>query len=273
MMQVINAFSAVQNALSFIVTSYTDIATWQAITERLAGFGRRLSEIHESTRASQQVVVRHRGPGIIVRGLDIDLPDGTPLLRAVNLAARNDASVLLTGPSGAGKSTLLRVIAGIWPFGRGEIDLSDRAVIFLPQRPYLPLGSLARALVYPRTNGAGLSTARLTEALERVGLYSLTGELETTDDWSQRLSLGEQQRLAFARIFLNEPGVVFLDEATSALDESSETELYNLLLAASWHPIVVSVGHRSTLRRFHKQVIDVTAFSVRSAERIRVSAA
>jgi vitamin B12/bleomycin/antimicrobial peptide transport system ATP-binding/permease protein len=273
MMQVINAFSAVQTSLSFIVTSYTNIATWQAVTERLAGFGRRLSETHESTRALQHLVVRHRGPGIIVRGLDIDLPDGTPLLRGVNLAVRTDESVLLIGPSGAGKSTLLRVIAGIWPFGRGEIDLSDRSVIFLPQRPYLPLGSLARVLLYPRINGAGISMARLTDALERVGLYSLAGELETTDDWSQRLSLGEQQRLAFARIFLIEPGVVFLDEATSALDESSETELYNLLRSASWHPMVISVGHRSTLRRFHNQVIDLGAFSARPAEGSRVSAA
>jgi vitamin B12/bleomycin/antimicrobial peptide transport system ATP-binding/permease protein len=273
MMQVINAFSAVQTSLSFIVTSYTDIATWQAVTERLAGFGRRLSEIQESTRARPNLIVRHRGPGIIVRGLDIDLPDGTSLLRGVNLAARTDEFVLLKGPSGSGKSTLLRVIAGIWPFGRGKIDLNDRPVIFLPQRPYLPLGTLARALLYPRTNGTGISIARLTDALERVGLYSLAGELETVDDWSKRLSLGEQQRLAFARIFLTEPGLVFLDEATSALDESSETELYGLLRAASWHPIVVSVGHRSTLRRFHNQVIDLAAFSARSAQRSRASAA
>jgi putative ATP-binding cassette transporter len=273
MMQVINAFSAVQTSLSFIVTSYTDIATWQAVTERLAGFGRRLSEVHESTRAPQDLVVRHRGPGLIVRGLDIDLPDGSPLLRGVNLAARTDEFVLLVGPSGSGKSTLLRVIAGIWPFGRGEIDLSNRSVIFLPQRPYIPLGTLGRALLYPRTDGVGISLARLTDALERVGLYSLAGELETTDDWSQRLSLGEQQRLAFARIFLTEPGLVFLDESTSALDESSETELYSLLRAASWHPTLVSVGHRSTLRRFHNHVIDLAAFSVRSAERNRASAA
>ena len=260
LMQVVNAFSSVQNSLSFIITSYTDIATLQAVTQRLIGFEERLSAIHESTRTSRQIIVRRDGVGLAVQGLDLDLPDGTPLLEAVTFASNNGEAVLITGPSGAGKSTLLRAIAGIWSFGRGEIRISKGITLFLPQRPYLPLGSLARTLLYPYDQKSSGKTAALAEVLEEVGLSELTGELDTVDNWSQRLSLGEQQRLAFARVLLAKPDFLFLDEATSALDEPSEARLYNRLLTAPWRPTLVSVGHRSTLRRLHDQVIDVADY-------------
>ncbi|MGA8655590.1 MAG: ABC transporter ATP-binding protein/permease [Chthoniobacterales bacterium] len=272
LMQVVNAFSTVQTSLSFIITSYTDIATWQAVTERLQGFEKRLRAIHESARAPQQLVIRRRGVGVVVNGVDLDLPNGAPLLRGVDFGAGPGEAVLIVGPTGAGKSTLLRAIAGIWPFGRGEIKLSERRMLFLPQRPYLPLGTLANALLYPLgsqlrgdadppSENNRLSTARLTKVLEAVGLGMFASELEVRDNWPQRLSLGEQQRLAFARIFLMEPTLVFLDEATSALDERSEAQLYGLLRAAAWRPVVVSVGHRTTLREFHDHVLDIVAFT------------
>jgi ABC transporter len=134
-------------------------------------------------------------------------------------------------------------------------------MLFVPQRPYLPLGTLASALLYPRGDKCGVSTARLAAVLEEVGLGALAGELDMIKNWSQRLSLGEQQRFAFARILLVEPALLFLDEATSALDEPSEAQLYGLLRAASWRPTVVSVVHRSTLRNFHDQLLDVATFS------------
>jgi putative ATP-binding cassette transporter len=124
----------------------------------------------------------------------------------------------------------------------------------------LPLGSLARTLLYPYDQKSSGQTAALAEVLEEVGLSELTGELNTVDNWSQRLSLGEQQRLAFARVLLAKPDFLFLDEATSALDEPSEARLYNRLLTASWRPTLVSVGHRSTLRRLHDQLIDVADY-------------
>ncbi|MGA8656686.1 MAG: ATP-binding cassette domain-containing protein [Chthoniobacterales bacterium] len=181
--------------------------------------------------------------------------------------------MLVTGPAGAGKSTLLRAIAGIWPFGRGEIRLGERRILFVPQRPYLPLGTLASALLYPlgaRSRGNAdphgdkrrFPTARLTAVLEEVGLGALAGELDMVEHWSQRLSLGEQQRLGFARILLTEPKLLFLDEATSALDEPSEAHLYCVLRAAPWRPTVVSVSHRSTLLNFHEEVLDIAAFSL-----------
>jgi putative ATP-binding cassette transporter len=267
LMQVINAFSAVQNALSFIITSYTDIAAWQAVTERLSGFEQRLQGIRQASRTPQSLVMRRTGTGVAVQETDVDLPDGQPLLHDIGFALEQGQTLLITGPSGAGKSTLLRAMAGIWPFGRGEIRLGTGRLLFVPQRPYLPLGTLAGALLYPDRDGTQSSVpqTRLTAVLKAVGLGALAGELDTVENWSQRLSLGEQQRLAFARVLLTEPALLFLDEATSALDEPAEAHLYESLRAASWRPTVVSVGHRSTLRRFHDRILELAVFSKRTS--------
>jgi len=261
LMQAVNAFSFVQNALSFIINSYADIAAWQAVTERLGGFEERLQALHQAKRTTGQIVIRRGGMGVALKELNVDLPDGTPLLRGVNFAPARGGAVLIAGVSGAGKSTLLRAIAGIWPYGHGEIRLGKGPMLFVPQRPYLPLGTLASALRYPRSEKNSFPVLRLALALEEVGLGTLATELEDVQNWSQRLSLGEQQRLAFARILLLEPALLFLDEATSALDEASEAKLYGLLRAAPWRPTIISVGHRSTLRSFHDQVLDIAAFN------------
>jgi vitamin B12/bleomycin/antimicrobial peptide transport system ATP-binding/permease protein len=261
LMQAVNAFSFVQNALAFIINSYADIAAWQAVTERLGGFEERLQAIHQMTKGPRQIVVRRGGLGIALKELDIDLPNGTPLLRGVGFFPARGRATLISGLSGAGKSTLLRAIAGIWPYGRGEIRLGKGPTLFVPQRPYLPLGTLAHALRYPRCEKSPFPLSRLAAVLEEVGLGALAAELDEVQNWSQRLSLGEQQRLAFVRILLLKPTLLFLDEATSALDEDSEARLYGLLRAAPWRPTIVSVGHRSTLRSFHDQILDVAAFS------------
>jgi putative ATP-binding cassette transporter len=200
LMQVVNAFSFVQNSLSFIINAYTDIAAWQAVTLRLSGFEQLLLAIHQSKRAPRQINIRRGHIGVAVKEIDLDLPDGTSLLRDVAFSLARGEALLIEGPMGAGKSTLLRAIAGGWPFGRGEISLGKGRMLFVPQRPYLPLGTLASALLYPRGDNCGVSTARLAAVLEEVGLAALASELDTIENWSHRLSLGEQQRFAFARI-------------------------------------------------------------------------
>ncbi len=187
------------------------------------------------------------------------LPDGTPLLRRVAFAVGQGDTLFITGPSGSGKSTLLRAIAGIWPFGRGSFRLGKGQIAFVPQRPYLPLGTLAEVLLYPNA-GKIRVPVDLPAVLEEVGLGELAGQLDKVENWSARLSLREQQGIVFARILLSKPKHLFLDEATSALDETAETHLLGLLRTTSWRPTIVSVGHGIVLRKFHEQTLDLCGF-------------
>jgi putative ATP-binding cassette transporter len=264
LMQTAAAFFEVQVALSFIIKNYTEIAEWQSVVERLSGFDRRVQEITSAARAPQQIALTFAGDGLEVEDLDIDLPDGTPLLREVGFSVRTGEALLISGPTGTGKSTLLRAICGIWPYGRGRIRLGAGERLFVPQRPYLPLGTLRDAVLYPRED-AELPTSRVAAVLREVGLSELVDELDSVRHWAHRLSLGEQQRLAFARVLLIQPKIIFLDEATSALDEGFEAQLYRMLRTAPWHPTIVSVGHRGTLRAFHDRVLDLGAMCQRRA--------
>jgi putative ATP-binding cassette transporter len=260
LMQVVSAFNSVQSSLSFVINSYTDIATWLAVTQRLSGFQVRLDLIADAVQAPQQIALRREGQGVSVTDLDLSLPDATPILRGVNFSVAPGEAVIVIGPTGIGKSTLIRALAGIWPFGRGDIRVGEGSTLFLPQRPYLPLGTLADAMRYPGNHG-NVPKERLAQLLTDFQLADLVPHLDTTDNWSQRLSLGEQQRLGFARIMLIEPALVFLDEATSAVDEPREARCYRLLRNAPWHPTIISVGHRGTLRLLHDRMIDVTQFA------------
>jgi putative ATP-binding cassette transporter len=264
LMQVSSAFNQVQDALSFIVSAYTEIAEYQSVVQRLSGFRERMEEIAVERAAPQPIEIEHGGRGVEVDMLDLNLPDGQLLRPSISLAASPGQPILITGASGLGKSTLLRAIAGLWPFGRGRIRVTDGRCLFLPQRPYLPLGTLADALAYPRA-AAELPRDSLVEALRAVGLAELIDRLDEDANWAQRLSIGEQQRLAFARILLARPEVVFLDEATSALDEAAEISLYRLLREAPWRPTIVSVGHHGSLRRFHDTVLDLARTPVSRA--------
>ena len=274
LMQTAGAFFELQVALSYLIKNYTEIAEWQSVVERLSSFDHRVREIAAAARAPQQIELRPGGEGIEVTDLELDLPDGTPLLGDVGFAVPAGQALLIAGPTGTGKSTLLRAIAGIWPYGRGQIRVGKGVSLFLPQRPYLPLGTLRHAVLYPREDLA-LPTAKIAAVLREVGLPELVEELDSAQNWAHRLSLGEQQRLAFARVLLTQPAVVFLDEASSALDEACEAMLYRLLRAAPWRPTIVSIGHRSTLRAFHDTVMDLGAMCMRrrDADRRHLNAA
>ena len=258
LMQVASAFGQVQDSLSFIISAYTDIAQWRSVVQRLVGFERALARMRADAASDG---VRQRpgtGEALALDRVDLKLPGGRPLLEGATLDFQPGDSALISGPSGVGKSTLFRAIAGIWPFGTGEISLPrDGRVLFLPQKPYLPIGTLREVVSYPTPPG-GIDDTTLREALEAVGLPALTGRLGEHAHWALALSPGEQQRIAFARALVQKPAWLFLDEATSALDEESEVRLYTLLRARLPGVTVVSVGHRSTLRPFHARSLVVT---------------
>jgi putative ATP-binding cassette transporter len=252
MMQTASAFGSVQGALSFFISAYRTLAEWRSVVARLDGFEASIATARELANRKDQVRLTV-GPagGIETRDLTVRLPDGKLLVAANAFSVRSGERLLVTGPSGAGKSTLFRAIAGIWPFGEGEIAVPAQATLMmLPQRPYFPVGSLKGAIVYPGEENA-FSTEVLRDVLTAVGLPALAGRLDEHGHWNRMLSLGEQQRLGLARALLHKPQYLFLDEATASLDESSEAALYQLLHKRLPSTTFVSIGHRSTLHAFH----------------------
>lgn len=253
-MQTISAFGRVQDALSYFVESYDSIAQYVAVIRRLGGFAGHMEEAE--ALAPSFDFTKNTSNALQLWQMDIALPEGRQLAEKLSIAVPAGKRLLISGGSGAGKSTLLRAIAGIWPYGTGEISLpTGWRTMFLPQRPYLPLGSLRRAIYYPQPVPENTDD-NLTGLLERFGLQNLAGQLDAVDDWSRILSLGEQQRLAFIRILLLRPDIVFLDESTSALDEPREAQAYEILHQLLPQMAVVSVGHRSSLLNCHdKQLV------------------
>jgi len=252
--QTASAFGQVQGAFSWFINVYTDFATWKATVDRLIGFRGAIDEVHdEATHPSGQRV--EEGASLRLDNVEIDLPQGTPLLTGASLELAPRQNLLVMGPSGSGKSTLFRALAGIWPYWKGRIRLPRGAKpLFLPQRPYLPIGTLRHAVAYP---GSGFSDDEIRIALEQVGLGRFTSDLERSENWGQVLSGGEQQRLAFARALTNKPDWLFLDEATASLPEEDQEALYRVLRDKLPETTLVSIGHRESLARFHDRKLIV----------------
>lgn len=247
LMQTISAFGRVQDALSYFVTAYDTIAQLVAVVHRLSGFKEHIDEV--SSIESSIEVKEHSDGDLSIKNLTVKLPDNKILLNNCNLNFAEGSRVLVMGKSGAGKSTFLRMLAGIWPYGEGEIVRPKEGnMMFLPQKPYLPLGTLKAAICYPSEEK---DVSNFEELLEKTELTELKNSLEKIDDWSRILSLGEQQRLAILRAIIKKPKWLFLDEATSAMDEPLEKKMYELLKAELPSTGIISVGHRSTLRAEH----------------------
>lgn len=251
LMQIASAFDRVQTALSWFVDNYDSLASWRATTERLTSFEATLSRQTLQQTGIGPVRPDENPRAVEASGLTVWLPTGATLLKDASLRAAPGEHTLLQGPSGSGKSTLFRALAGIWPWARGQVAL-PRDAMFIPQRPYFPDGSLRDALAYPEP-ASQYTDGALREALEQALLPGLTGRLDESDNWTQKLSGGEQQRLAIARVLLKKPAWVLADEATSALDVPAEQTLYERLrqMTEQAGGAMISIAHRPTVTEFH----------------------
>jgi putative ATP-binding cassette transporter len=256
--QAADAFGNVNTQMNFFVNNYIGLSDFSSTIARLTSFDEAFERTQAAWAASPRVEA-HPGvaEALAIPDLELNLPDGRKLARVGNLVLAPQETTVVLGPSGAGKSTLLRAIAGLWPYGKGEILQPAHArLMLLPQRPYIPIGTLANAISYP-FDASHYAPEQLRAALVDVGLGALADRLGESDNWQMRLSGGEQQRLAIARALLAKPDWLFLDEATASLDEESETALYRLIATALPNATIVSIGHRSTLKALHKREIQL----------------
>ena len=258
--QTAGAFAQVQGSLSWFVDSYTTLADWTAVLERLTTFSEAMAREKQAASMKTGFKTSHEiAPRIALDHLSVDLPSGMRLLDDVTLTIQRGETIVLSGPSGSGKTTLFRVLAGLWPYGSGRLTLpTDARGLFLPQKPYLPVGSLREALCYPQT-AAAIDDATCREALQACALEHLSMRFDEITNWSMLLSGGEQQRLAFARALLLKPDWLFLDEATSALDEATEIRMYDLVRQRLPGVTMISIAHKPAVVRFHKRQLHIDA--------------
>ena len=252
LMQTLQVFGKLHSNLSFFRNTYDSFAEYKATLDRLTGF-------HYSVEAAQKqskTDITDHPTDVIFQHLSVKSPMGKILIKDLNLTLTQGNSLLIQGQSGVGKTTLLRTIAGLWSYAEGKIFCPQHNALFLSQRPYLPQGNLLTALYYPDTT-ENVDLAKITRVLEQVQLAHLQDRLEQEQDWSRILSLGEQQRLAFARLLLHKPKVAFLDEASASLDEGMEYAMYRLIREELPNTTIISVGHRSTLVPLHQHQLEL----------------
>jgi putative ATP-binding cassette transporter len=263
LIQSLQAFGRVQDSLSFVVNSYPRIAEWQAVAQRLTTFVNHISDAEEKAEKENHLKFRKQPEKTIaVSGVTIHTPRKELLLQNITENFVHGNNYLIKGDSGIGKSTFIRALAGIWPYAAGEVTFPEQQrVMYLPQRPYMPIGTLEEAILFPNHAEKELS-AKLESVMRDCNLESFIPRLRETASWSEQLSPGEQQRIAFARVLLHKPDWVFMDESTSMLDVPNEAALYSILKKMLPNCSVVSVGHRPTLESYHDHVIDMRKYSV-----------
>jgi putative ATP-binding cassette transporter len=257
-MQAASAFTIVQSAFGWLVDNYPRLADWSAGARRMASLMVSLDALERAeSGAGMGRIQRSETDRVSVRlrDLSVTLDDGTAVIDQAEVAIEPGERVLVTGESGTGKSTLIRAIAGLWPWGEGSIELQSGAKLFLlPQRPYVPTGTLRRAVAYPAP-AEQWTTEEIARALTCVGLAHLADRIDEDAPWDQTLSGGEKQRLAFSRLLLHRPNIIVLDESTSALDPASQDKLMSLISSELQEATLISVGHRPELEAFHSRKI------------------
>jgi putative ATP-binding cassette transporter len=259
-MQAASAFTIVQGAFNWLVDNYPKMADWTASARRVASLMVALDALEEAEKGDGvgriAIDAEGTGPALRLKDLSVRLNDGTAVVDDTDVAINPGERLLIAGASGSGKSTLVRAIAGLWPWGGGSIEVKKGARMFLlPQRPYVPIGTLRRAATYPDAPESR-GVEEVADAFRQVGLEHLTQKLDEDAPWDQTLSGGEKQRLAFARILLHKPDIVVLDEATAALDPKSQVKLMQLLVDLP-DITLLSVGHRPELEAFHTRKIEL----------------
>lgn len=269
MTQTAGAFAQVQGSLSWFVDSFAVLADWKAVVDRLTTFADSIAaaKARQAEEHGFDVAEADR-EGLALEDVAVALPNGRVLVEGINLTVEPGDKLVIQGPSGSGKTTLFRVLAGLWPFGRGVIRVPKGAkALFLPQKPYIPIGTLKEALCYPDSPDSH-DDAEATEVLRLCRLGHLVDRIHESANWSLVLSPGEQQRLAFARALLVRPRWLFLDEASSALDEATEERMYELLAERLPKATLVSIAHKPSVLRFHDRrlVIDPDLRQARAAE-------
>jgi len=255
LMQTASAFGTVQAAFSFFVTAYDTLADWKSVVDRLDGFDRSLTAVEAAEDEGPKLAKDPAADTLAIKDLVVRLPDGRALVEVPKLVLTPREPVLISGPSGSGKTSLFRALGGIWPFGSGGVHVPAGAdLMILPQNAYMPLGSLRAALAYPG-EAESVSAAAAHDALTAVGLGRFNDVIDEETNWGNRLSGGEQQRVAVARALIARPDWLLLDEATSALDEKGQTDVYRLIAERLPETTVVSIGHRSSLIPLHRRFL------------------
>ena len=249
LIQTAQAFGKVQSALSFFRNSYDDFAGYRAVLDRLTGFHTAIEQANQTSN----IVIQPTETAVEFENLTVNKPTGEALIKNLNLHLPQGSSLLIKGPSGSGKTTLLRTIAGLWAYSEGTVRCPQHDVLFLSQKPYLPQGRLIDALFYPQVAPDDVDVAKAAQIMQQVQLGHLAEKLTQENDWTRVLSLGEQQRLSFARVLMHKPLAAFLDEATASMDEGLEDAMYRLLREELPQTTIISVGHRSTLQTHHQQ--------------------
>jgi vitamin B12/bleomycin/antimicrobial peptide transport system ATP-binding/permease protein len=257
LMMVVGAFNQVQQSLKWFVDNFPRAADWRAALHRVTAFHDALLMVDEREEGPNITLKPHPEGHLVFERVSVWLADGGVVISDATTDIEPGERVLVVGDSGTGKSTLLRAIGGLWPWGTGIIHLPPREqMMFLPQRPYMPLGTLRQAITYPAAPSA-FTDERIKSALVRVGLPEFVNRLDEDERWDRLMSLGQQQRLAFARVLLQKPLWVFLDEATAALDEENQQRVMSIFDNELAQSSIVSIGHRPGLEAFHKRTLQL----------------